>query len=81
MKEEMMSLYDYLGKAAGPELGKQIAEYAKIRKSKFATRLVDNKSYKGPILMYPKSFIAEFFAVKASLERKVSEPQENTLPF
>ena len=27
-KEIMMSLYDYLGRAAGPELGKQVATAA-----------------------------------------------------
>lgn len=59
----MISLYDYLGAAAGNELGKQVAEYAKIRKAKFGTREVSNSAYKGIVHLYEESFIKEFFKV------------------
>ena len=36
----MMSLYDYLGRAAGPELGQQVAQAAAKKKIKFDTRFV-----------------------------------------
>jgi hypothetical protein len=61
----MVSLYDYLGKAAGAELGKQVAEYAKIRKQKYHTRTVSNSRYSGEIMLYERSFLDEFFKVKA----------------
>ena len=35
MEDEVLSLYDYLGKAAGPELGKQVNELAKTKNIKY----------------------------------------------
>ena len=59
----MMSLYDYLGRAAGPELGKQVAVAATASKKKvlFETRYVSNSRYEGDVLLYPKWFLDEFF--------------------
>ena len=57
----MMSLYDYLGRAAGPELGKQVAAAAASKSIPTSTRFVEQGGYSGPILMYPKSFLDEFF--------------------
>ena len=61
----MISLYDYLGKAAGNELGKQVAAYAAVRKAKFDTRKVTNPRYIGKVMLYEKTFLDEFFKVKA----------------
>ena len=61
----MVSLYEYLGHAAGPALGKQVAEYAKIRKAAFGSRQVKNPKYKGTILTYTPEFLNEFFKVKS----------------
>jgi hypothetical protein len=61
----MVSLYDYLGKAAGAALGKQVAEYAKIRKTVVGSRQVKNPKYKGVILTYLPEFLDEFFKVKS----------------
>lgn len=58
---EMMSLYDYLGHAAGKELGKQVAEVAAKQNIARSTRHVSNKKYKGEILMYPKYFLDWYF--------------------
>jgi len=60
----MQSLYDYLGHAAGEELGKQVADYAKIRKAKYSTRYISNPKFKGNVMLYEKSFLDEFFAVQ-----------------
>ena len=57
----MMSLYDYLGRAAGPELGQRVATAAAAQKVKFQTKLVDHKGYTGDVMMYPKSFLDLFF--------------------
>ena len=61
----MVSLYDYLGRAAGSELGKQVADYAKIRKTVVGSRQVKNPKYKGTILTYTPEFLDEFFKVKS----------------
>ena len=58
----MMSLYDYLGHAAGPELGQQVAKAAAIAKIKHEIREVSNSKYSGPIMLYPKSFLDSFFS-------------------
>ena len=58
----MMSLYDYLGHAAGPELGQQVARAAAIAKVKHEIREVSNTKYKGPIMLYPKPFLDSFFS-------------------
>ena len=71
MEEEMMSLYDYLGRAAGGELGKQVAEAAAQAKVGFETKEVSNPKYKGLIMMYPKNFLDQYF----------NNDQTNELPF
>jgi len=63
-KPEMLSLYDYLGRAAGSKLGEQVAYYAKLRKAKFATRTISNPAYQGEIMMYTKEFLDEYFKVE-----------------
>jgi hypothetical protein len=63
-KNQMVSLYDHLGHAAGSKLGKQVADYAKIRKAKFGTRNVENNSYRGIIYTYEPQFLEEFFTVQ-----------------
>ena len=57
----MMSLYDYLGHAAGPELGQQVARAAAIANIKHEIREVSNTKYSGSIMLYPKSFLDNFF--------------------
>ena len=57
----MLSLYDYLGRAAGPELGQQVASAAARKKIKFGTRYVEQGGYKGDVMLYPKSFLDEYF--------------------
>ena len=57
----MMSLYDYLGRAAGSELGQWVAAAATQNKVKFETRHVSNPTYTGDVMLYPKSFLDQFF--------------------
>jgi len=60
----MLSLYDYLGRAAGSKLGKQVADYAKLRKTKCSSRHVSNPAYTGEVLLYTKEFLDECFSAK-----------------
>ena len=59
--EEMLSLYDYLGRAAGSKLGKDVFVAAAAKKITTITKQVSNPVYKGKIVMYPKSFLNEYF--------------------
>ena len=58
---EMVSLYDYLGRAAGPDLGKQVATAAAKSGVKHEIREVSNIKYSGPIMLYPRSFLNLYF--------------------
>ena len=58
---EMVSLYDYLGRAAGPDLGKQVATAAAKAGVKHEIREVSNIKYTGPIMLYPRSFLDLYF--------------------
>ena len=58
----MMSLYDYLGRPAGSELGQQVAAAAAANYVKFETREVSTKTYTGKIMLYPKAFLDQFFS-------------------
>ena len=57
----MVSLYDYLGRAAGPDLGKQVAIAASKAGIKSEIREVSHVGYKGPIMLYPRQFLDNFF--------------------
>ena len=58
---KMVSLYDYLGRAAGPDLGKQVATAAAKAGVKSEIREVSNVKYTGPIMLYPRSFLDLYF--------------------
>ena len=59
--EQMMSLYDFLGKPAGSDLGKAVAAAATIAKVPITSKQVTTRTYSGEILMYPKSFLENYF--------------------
>ena len=56
-----LSLYDYLGQAAGNQLGKQVAEMAVSMGIKVKTRHVSNPKYTGTVCLYPENFLALYF--------------------
>ena len=57
----MMSLFDYLGRPAGSELGQRVAAAAMENFVKMETRHVSTKNYTGKIILYPKNFLDNFF--------------------
>ena len=65
-KEIMLSLYDFLGKAAGTELGAEVYKESQSKdiKTKVSTREVSNKTYTGRVMLYPKQFLEEYFKTK-----------------
>ena len=73
MSEKLLSLFDYLGYPAGKELGEQVAAYAKIRKTKCSTRHVTTLTYTGPVMLYTKEFLNEYFEAKKVFEEDYTE--------
>ena len=70
---DMISLYDYLGHAAGPDLGKQVASAAAKSGVKHEMREVNHKGWNGPIMLYPRSFLDLYF--KGGLNESTSGKQ------
>lgn len=69
----MMSLYDYLGRAAGMELGKQVCETAVALKETIKEREISNPKYTGKVKLYRREFLDEYFGNKVY--------EEGDLPF
>ena len=81
--QEMFSLYEYLGKAAGTELGKAVAQAASKAKISITTQVVSNPKYTGTVMKYPKSFLDEYFG-KQKQQNKIDwtvTPDDDILPF
>jgi hypothetical protein len=78
MQNNMLSLFDYLGYAAGDKLGEQVAAYAKIRKAKCATRHISNPKYTGPVMLYTKEFLDEYFQVQGLFTDNTDYTEINT---
>ena len=57
----MISLYDYLGHAAGPDLGKKVASAAARAGVKHEIREVNHRGWNGPIMLNPRDFLDNFF--------------------
>lgn len=71
---EFISLYDYLGYAAGSALGKQVADYAVSKQVPHQIRYVSNPKYSGEIMLYPSAFLEEYF----NKEKKTDFTEINT---
>jgi hypothetical protein len=64
---EYLSLYDYLGRAAGEKLGKEVAAAASKGFIKLQTREVSNPKFTGTILLYPRDFLEFYFREPGSI--------------
>jgi len=58
---EKISLYDYLGHAAGSDVGQQVAFAAAKAGVMTETRQVSNPVYNGPVMLYPRQFLDLYF--------------------
>jgi hypothetical protein len=58
---KMISLYDYLGRAGGPELGAKTTAAAVSMGIQLETRYVETKGYKGNVMLYPENFLKLYF--------------------
>jgi len=73
--QEFLSLYDYLNRPAGKELGKQVAAEAKATNQPVRTRKVETRTYKGEVLLYTREFLNEYFT------NTIPDVDLDTLPF
>ena len=74
MDNTLMSLYDYLGKAAGLKLGEEVNKAAQLRDIPARTRQINNPKYEGKVMLYPKWFLDEYFG-------NSGEEDDDELPF
>ena len=58
---EKISLFDYLGYKAGPELGLKVATAAGKAGVIKEVRQVSNPAWKGSVNLYPKAFLDLYF--------------------
>tara|TARA_R110000744_G_scaffold219262_1_gene338012 strand:+ start:120 stop:383 length:264 start_codon:yes stop_codon:yes gene_type:complete len=82
-KVEYYSLYEYLGKAAGPILGDEVNEAAIKHRQKFVQQQVSNPSYNGEVFCYTKKFLDDYFYAKENNEELVlpQDTYDGDLPF
>lgn len=76
--QEYLSLYDYLGKAAGLELGKKVKAIARSEGVATKSKHVSNYKYEGEVLMYPREFLNKCFEPPTPTH---SENPTDDLPF
>lgn len=72
------SLYEYLSRPAGPELGKEVWLAAKEAGVQADSHEVSTPKYTGIILKYPISFLDEYFK---KTNQTVQEILDDDLPF
>ena len=80
---EYHSLYEYLGYAAGKELGGEVYAASKKTKQPIVQQYVEQGGYKGNVFCYTKNFLDEYFYAIENKEpfNKYPEPEEDDLPF
>lgn len=80
-KTEYLSLYEFLGKPAGKELGARVKFAADQNSIPFKTRDVSNPKYTGNVLLYPKDFL-DFYFREPEIEPTLDDRQGyDDLPF
>jgi len=88
---EYLSLYDFLGKPAGSDLGKEVAQTAYDAKVITQSRDIKNPKYEGVIKLYPKDFLDFYFREpelkefldgdEFEFEPNLGDRQDDDLPF
>jgi hypothetical protein len=86
---KFVSLFDYLGYAAGGDLGKAVYAKAKETKQPVQQKDVSVKSFTGKVLLYTEAFLDEYFKPEIVYYIDDNElppyykgnPNEEELPF
>ena len=58
---EYLSLFDYLKKPAGKELGNEVKRVADENNIPFKTRQISNPKFTGTVCLYPQTFLEFYF--------------------
>ena len=62
MEEKLLSLFEYLGKPAGTKLGNEVKMvWIKTTGKPVKVQQIENPKYKGPVCIYPESFLENYF--------------------
>jgi hypothetical protein len=61
MEEQFITLYNYLNKAAGRDLGKMVCEEAVNLKEPIREIPIENSKYKGNVHAYRLKFLDNYF--------------------
>ena len=80
MSDKMTSLFEYLGKPAGGDLGKMVYLAARAKNVNYSQREVSTKTYTGMVMLYPVSFLNEYFAPKEAPKAELP-PIDYSTPF
>lgn len=62
IRDMYISLYDYLGKPAGADLGKQVEAAARLANIPKIKREVSTNHYTGQVNTYPQWWLQEYFS-------------------
>ena len=83
-----VSLFEFMGKPAGRELGAQVNEAAKKMGVSTRTREVSTPNYTGKVMLYPEAFLKVYFNPEPSDLPpdprdlfNVGDIQDSDLPF
>lgn len=79
--EKFLSLYDYLKRPAGRELGIQVSRAAQEASIPIHQKTVNNSVYSGPIQMYPESWLDSYFGKGAKSNTEILYNEPDDLPF
>jgi hypothetical protein len=81
MENNMMSLYNYLGRAAGLGLGGLVYKTAIALKEPIEEREITNTRYKGKVRLYRREFLEEYFRLKreSNIEPTLGDRQDYEL--
>ena len=72
---EYLSLYDYLGKAAGEKLGFEVKQEANKQGIPTQIREISNPKFTGTVLLYPKEFLEFYFREPESYQIEDALPK------
>ena len=67
---QYVSLYEFLGRPAGMELGEKVFRKSKEQDIVVYTRKVSNPKYKGTVALYPRNFLEIYFKPKTQSSKK-----------
>jgi len=81
MNNQLLSLYEYLGKAAGEKLGKEVAEEAAKQRVGFGKKFVQNPKFTGDVMLYPRTFLDSYFKKPTLNPVSSNRDKVDDLPF